>query len=253
MTKPAFDHWLLCCVTSAAVCADGAELADLPPGAFGVRCRGLAAGPLFGVAAPLCGARQIAQPTAEDLLAYSRVVDLVHARHTAVPIRYGSTFGSDAAIRTYLHENAAHYERLLQQFVDRVEVAVRTAFSAEIAQSLPSLENSAPRISAGSTGTAYLRRLQAQQEKMRATADAAARQGEQIYAALAPGGCPHRVETRTDNPGGVIRDIAVSFLLKRDAVSEFRRRVEELQQKAQRPLRFLGPFAPYSFAELAPP
>lgn len=237
----ASGRWLLYGVIGGA--AGGAT--DGTTGAFGQACTVLTAGPLAAIGAPLPAELQVAQPTTADLLAYSRVIEHVHAQTTIVPLRFGSVLPSAAAVRSYLAENAAAYAQLLCRLAGTEELAVRIVIAPPAPPAPPPSTPAATGI-----GAAYLRARQlqhAQAAQQRAAGEARA---AWLRAALMPKAREHRTELV---PQGEQLVVAAAFLIPRGTFAAVRAQARALAARESVKLTVSGPFPPFSFAELEPP
>ena len=59
------------------------------------------------------------------LLEYEKVVAAFHEHQPVIPLRYGLTMESEAAIRRLLDEHREEYQRLLRQFEGMAEMGLR--------------------------------------------------------------------------------------------------------------------------------
>jgi len=236
------ERWLLYGVTGAAD-QPPPRLDPGPGGAFGRACTVLHAGPLAAIGAGLPAELQVAQPTTADLLAYSRVIEYVHAQTTIAPLRFGSVLPSAAAVRSYLEESAAAYARLLCRLAGTEELAVRIVLAPP-----PAPPPSPP--SATGIGAAYLRARQLRHAQAALLQAAGQARAEWLRAALLPLSRAHRTELI---PQGEQLAVAAAFLIPRGTFAAVRAQVRALAASESVKLTVSGPFPPFSFAELEPP
>ncbi len=218
---------------------------------------------------------ELGPATTEQVQLHDRVVRAALAKETPLPARFGQTFAGDSALRRALEARVDLLERSLERIRGGVEMTVRillpkseglvgaggvsdapdggfvpTEGAADDAEGagLPRGGGEVLSVPPAGAGRAYLARLR---ERQRASAELQ-RQAEFLQA---------RVARAVD---GVVREevcspvmlgshsFAVSHLVAREAVGEYRLRVDSLI-KADPALRLLvsGPWAPYSFVRLA--
>lgn len=242
---------LLLCVTSAEEAREGLaqDLDTLPPAPFGERGAIVNADPLLAVVAPVPSGGALERPGVADLVAYNRLIESVHGRCTAIPVRFGSVFSDEAGLRAHLLEHAAAYLRLLAELRGSIEVCVRLQLPAPAPPSTS--DGSADASATSRSGAAYLRARQAQLALARQQEALVAREGEWLRSALAGLVRACRIEpavavARSDQKPA----LSVSCLLDRGALDALRQRVRELTSESGRALSLHGPFPPYSFVQL---
>lgn len=250
MPEAAGERLLLCCVLDGED-ARGLPLAELPAGPFAQPALRIEAASLAAITCALPGAGELMRPRVAEVLAYSRLIDSVHQSCTTLPVRFGTVLAGHQAVQAHLAEHAAAYRRLLSELQGAVEVSVRLPLPAPTPEPPAEPQPSSP----GRSGAAYLRALQARHVQARQQEDTAAREAEQLAAALAPGTRAHVISARAPaapNPRteGQPPAVAVTFLLDRTALPGFRGRVAELAAESGRALTVHGPFPPYSFVQL---
>jgi hypothetical protein len=217
---------------------------------------------------------ELGPATTEQVRAHDRVVRAALAKETPLPARFGQSFAGDSALRRALEARVELLVRSLERVRGGVEMTVRILLpkSRELegaggvpdaldgglvrgagasraeGTSVPVDEGRAASAPPSGAGRAYLARLR---ERQRASAELQ-RQADFLQA---------RVARAVD---GIVREevcspvmlgthsFAVSHLLAREAVAEYRLAVDSLIE-ADPVLRLLvsGPWAPYSFARLA--
>ncbi len=218
---------------------------------------------------------ELGPATTEQVRLHDHVVRAALAKETPLPARFGQSFAGDAALRRALEARVDLLVRSLERVRGGVEMTVRIllpkskdsvgaggvpaasdrgfvrhAAAAEHTEraNVPLEGGGAASVPAVGAGRAYLARLR---ERQRASAEVQ-RQADFLQA---------RVARAVD---GIVREevcspvmlgthsFAVSHLLAREAVGEYRLAIDSLIT-ADPALRLLvsGPWAPYSFARLA--
>lgn len=243
---------LLLCVVSAQEARACLSLDELPPAPFGQRGAIVAADSLLAIVAPVPGGGALERPGVADLVAYNRLIESVHSRCTAIPVRFGSVFSDEDGLRTHLAEHAAAYLRLLAELRGSIEVCVRLQLPAAVP--LPTSAEPQGASAPSRSGAAYLRARQTQLAQAQRQEALVAREGEWLRSALAG----HVLACRVEPAVAVARSdqspaLAMSCLLHRGALDALRQRVRELTSESDRALSLHGPFPPYSFVHLGLP
>ncbi|HET7623441.1 MAG TPA: GvpL/GvpF family gas vesicle protein [Gemmatimonadaceae bacterium] len=199
-------------------------------------------------------------PASTELVrVHDRVVRAALALETPLPARFGQSFESDAALERALQGRTDLLERSLDRVRGSVEMTVRILL-AEAGDALPgrpfeggvgmgaSVESRAGSPAIEGAGRAYMARLR---ERQRVSAELQ-RQAEFLQArvARAVDGFARGEVCSPVMPGA--QSIAISHLVAREAVREYRLAVASLS-KGEAALRLMvsGPWAPYSFAQIA--
>lgn len=245
MADAGAERWLLYAVTGLGADQGGPQLDAKLCGAFGYPCAVLSTTKLAAVVSRLPAELPLREPKTADLVAYSKVLESVHAQTTVVPLRFGSVLANEAAVRTYLTENTAAYEQLLARLHGTEELAVRVILPPpEAPPQAPSPPPAAP-----GAGAAYLRARQqhhAQAEQQKAAGD---RLANWLRNALMPCAISSQVGLI---PQGDRLAVSAAFLIARGTAAALRQRVRELAAAESLKLIVSGPFPPFSFAELPP-
>ncbi len=167
------------------------------------------------------------KPTADTLFEYEMAIELLMARFTLLPARFGSAFADEAAARAALRARRGEFKQDLNRVRGAVELGVRVSWCQP--DDVPSDVR---------TGTAYmLGRLQRD------------RRARRIAHALEPlralaCSSEQRVLPRPTVP------VLAAYLVERGRVGEFTRVVSELgAQLEDVKLAYTGPWPPYSFAQ----
>ena len=166
---------------------------------------------------------------------------------TPLPIRFGQTFGDEAAATTAIASRQATLRQRLERVSGCVELRVvvthgREGDGNEDSGSKEAGSSASPIVSAEGPGTAFLRRLARE-----GRADLAREIGcEEIRHALRSSAEPLVVDQlRCESARGLA---FFPVLVRRPNVSAFRSAVHEILLSQRIALSVLGPFAPYSFA-----
>lgn len=244
---------LLLCVMSAeeARACPALDQEPLPPAPFGQRGAIVAADPLLAAVAKVPSSGALERPGVADLVAYNRLIESVHSRCTAIPVRFGCVFTDEADLRAHLVEHAAAYVCLLAELRGAIEVCVRMRLPVPASPATgpgPAGESAPSR-----SGAAYLRARQAELAQARQHQELVAREGEWLRSALLGSVRACRVEpavavARSDQAPA----LSVSCLVERGALAALQERVRELASQSGRGLSLHGPFPPYSFVHLTP-
>lgn len=218
---------------------------------------------------------ELGPATTEQVQLHDCVVRAALAKATPLPARFGQSFAGDSALRRALEARVDSLVRSLERVRGAVEMTVRILLptsedlvgAGDVPDALGGgfvrVEGAAERgeraggprggggaggVPPAGAGRAYLARLR---ERQRASTELQ-RQAEFLQArvARAVDGIVREEVCSSVMPGS--HSFAVSHLLAREAVGEYRLRVDSLI-KADPALRLLvsGPWAPYSFARLA--
>ena len=211
------------------------EAPDRPP----PRRRGLAQAPLEGIAAGRVLAvvsrhsHAPGEPALDALWAHERVIERLMADRAVLPMRFGTKFPDDAALRAAVEAREGAVLAALEHVRGRLELGVRVMRSAGSDGDEPAPP---PR-----DGREYLLARLAGSRR----AEAAAAELHDPLAALA-------VSARrrsTQAPDEVLR---AAYLVDRGQVGLFRATVERLQRDHEDvALLLTGPWPPFSFAELS--
>lgn len=200
--------------------------------------RGTGEGPGEVSAAGLVGvyqslAHSIASP--EELRLFAATQRRLHETHDTVPVRFGSLFASEEAIREHLEANASRYLVTLERFGGMVEYTVRVDLS-----SLPTLRME-PSIETPSPARAYLAKRRAsllEADGIPPRLDHFARNDLLPLRAIA---CDHRVEPASER----VPIAAVTFLVSRASEADFTDRYASLELSV--PTALTGPWPPSTF------
>jgi hypothetical protein len=178
-------------------------------------------------------------PSVSCLLAYEKVVEVVHDRQTVIPLRYGCLMESEPAIIRLLEDHRQEYETLLSRLQGMTEMAIRVLSPAP-----PRLAPESP----SSPGAAYLASLRNRYDSGDSLAPEEAQLADQTAALLT--GC-YAEQRREVSPAGRRRLVSLYFLTPKTGVERFRNAARKICPPGGAKLLLSGPWPPYNFA--APP
>ncbi len=196
-----------------------------------------------GLAAVVTRGELNAAPSVDALLAYERVVECIHARQTALPLRFGCWMESEAEIRRLLEERGTEFAAQLARLRGMTEMGIRLLWPGRAA-AVPA----AVPVAASSPVAAYLDSLR---RRYRDAGTLAAEEDEQagrIAALLADRFAEQRREVSASSRG---RMVSLAFLTPRSCLAEFRLAAREIAPPDGVKLLLSGPWPPYSFVTSA--
>jgi hypothetical protein len=176
---------------------------------------------------------------------------------TVIPLRAFTLFGSDAAVRTMLHEKREALAATLERLDGKQEWTLRIEFdpqrwSEALVRRVDALRELTTQIDSAPSGRAFLLRKKLDEEKKRASREAEQQvAGEIERAVLDALRCDTVAESRTQR-GGAFPQINV--LLDRDEEGRLQELRETLASRYDPDgvtLAVTGPWPPYSFAQRA--
>jgi Gas vesicle synthesis protein GvpL/GvpF len=174
------------------------------------------------------------------LMAYETVVAAFHKQRPVIPLRYGCTMESEAAIKRLLEEHREEYQRLLRQLEGMAEMGLRILVGNRQSPSAGEPPSAVP----AAPGVTYLAALRKQY-----VAETSLTQQEQalemgICKALDGVYAQERREASTINGS---RLVSLFFLVPTTSIAWFVKRIEAFQ--SWNAARFLvsGPWPPYNF------
>jgi hypothetical protein len=176
-----------------------------------------------------------AAPSISSLLTYGKVVEAIHARQTAIPLRYGCLMDSEKQIVRLLEEHRQEYEALLDRLHGMTEMGIRLLWPADKTP-LPAVPQT--------PGAAYLASLRARYKIQDTLAPEEALLADQIVVLLVRWFTELRREVSSSRQG---RLLSLYFLTPKNRVEEFRKRVREIAPPEGVKLLLSGPWPPYNF------
>lgn len=220
------------------------ELPDVAPpasalGLDGAPLQGVRAGGLLAVVSRHAGPPGM--PAVDALWAHEHVVESLMAERAVLPMRFGSQFPVEAALRRAL---AARHDDLLS-VLDGVRGRVELAVRAVSADGADRADVPVPAAAGAGNGRDAGREYVRTKLELRNQAEAA---GATLHAPLA---ALAAAESRRPGrgPGELLR---ASYLVERPLVARFRALVQRLQREhREAAMLCTGPWPPYSFVEVA--
>ena len=222
--------YLLHCIVEQALAAPG--LGEL---SWDAQAQAIFVVAGYGLAAVVTWGELNAAPSVEALLAYERVVESIHARQTALPLRYGCWMESEEQIQRLLEERGAEFAAQLTRLRGMTEMGIRLLWPARAAV-VPT--------AAASPVEAYFAFLRWRYSDGGTLAGEEDEQAGRIAALLADRCAGQRREVSTSSRG---RMVSLAFLTPRSCVTEFRQIVRVITPLDGTKLLLSGPWPPYSF------
>jgi hypothetical protein len=240
VSGPVYVYGVLAAADAASLTITGVE---------GSPVRAVQSGDLAALVSDVAGG---ALAAAREVRAHWRVLEAASEQTTVLPVRFGTVMEDDDAVREHLLANGAErLNALLQQLTGRVQLTVRGTYAEEAL-----LRG----VVAGSREVAALR------ERVRSLPEAAGyyeriRLGELIAAEVdrqRAADAAHAYErlvpfavSAHEEATGADGAFHLAFLVERDGVDAFSGAVAELIAELgdRVAVRYVGPLAPYSFAD----
>ena len=236
-------------------------IADQPqapiPATLGLESASLLALPYQDIAAvvSLLAATQV-PVTKDNLWRHEAVVEALMAGRSVLPVRFGTMFANEAAVRVLLAEYYADFLADLARTRGHVELGVRVLCDDDDGQLQPLTanreggENTSQEAPTYSSGRAYMMARVAEERQHQARRERAEVLAAEPHAALT------RLATESTHQVLVTPRLLLTgaYLVDRDAVTVFRQEVDALSA-AHPAWRFLctGPWPPYSFVTAGAP
>jgi hypothetical protein len=176
-----------------------------------------------------------AAPSVSSLLAYEKVIDAIHARHTVIPLRYGCLMESEEQIVQLLDDRRREYEALLLRLHGMTEMGIRLLWPP------PAVP---PSSIAHSPGAAYLASLRNRYNSQDTPAADEALLADRIVALLDDWSTEQRRELSLSHQG---RLLSLYFLTPKRGAEEFRKLVRNISTPRAVKLLLSGPWPPYNF------
>jgi len=199
---------------------------------------------------------EFVEATADDLQRHSDVLqELLGSAGALVPLRFGTVYPNDEAVRHDLLEGRrAELETLLQNVENRVEARLKAFYAdevvlGEIVAEQPQIAELRRRTQTLPPDATYYERIRLGELVASALSAKRQRDGVEILARLAPFAVDHIVE---DEPHEWSL-LTASFLLERAAIEEFHTAISAIADDAGKrlQLRCLAPLPPYSFVSVS--
>jgi hypothetical protein len=188
-----------------------------------------------------------ALPSRANLLAHTRLLELVAGTATVLPMRFGVVAPDDGAIRDeYLTAREAPLTNALDRLSGCVELRVRARYAEEeVIRAVLATDRTAARLRERQDVAAQMQLG----ERIAHGIDA---RRPRDAAALREALTPHALEMADSDPPGALDVLAASFLMDRSAVDTFERTVSDLGAEVEPllTLQLVGPLPPFSFSEV---
>ncbi|MGV9302394.1 MULTISPECIES: GvpL/GvpF family gas vesicle protein [unclassified Nonomuraea] len=182
--------------------------------------------------------------------AHHHVVEAVAEGCPAAPVRLVTVYSGDDQIRQLLSRRHDDFVEVLARIADRQEWGVKAY--VDLSAAAPPEEET---VQAGGPGAAYLRRrrqsIRGREESWRKAA-ARAEEIHEALSSLAIGSRRHRAQDPQLSGRSELMILNGAYLVERDRAGEFTRAVEGLRGQGV-DVELTGPWAPYSFTDLADP
>jgi len=219
----------------------------------GAEVRGIAGTEVRGVeAAGLCawvsGLDAPAAPDVDRVREHDRVVRAALATATPLPLRFGTVFDGEAALRAVLEARAPELRASLERVRGRVEVGVAVGWDADAARErvLAGRPDLRPAEGRPASGTAYLEARRREHALEAALCEAADSLLSRVSVAVL-GALPDAEEARATLPRPGLAG-TLAHLVQRADLTRYRQIVQGAAEGApEAELRLSGPWAPYSF------
>jgi hypothetical protein len=236
-------------VYGVVAAADAASISHT--GVEGSPVRTVSEGDLAALVSDVAGG---ALAAAREVRAHWRVLEAVSAQATILPVRFGTVMEDDETIRTQLlAANGERLSALLQELVGRVQVSVKGNYRQDellrgVVAASPTVAALRKRIENLPDDAAYYERIRLGElvaaEVERRREDDAARALARLE--------PLAVAARSEGVGTPDAAFHLAFLVERERLDEFSAAVtaliDELGDRVA--VRYVGPLAPYSFADV---
>ncbi|HEX6533416.1 MAG TPA: GvpL/GvpF family gas vesicle protein [Gemmatimonadaceae bacterium] len=243
------------------------DVATAPPGIDGEAVHAERAGALAALVSRVDGAVYaggVAEARAGDVawvgpraVAHDAVLTWASERGGVIPLPMFTLFSDADAVRAMLREREGTLVPVLERVAPAQEYTLRlfrleSLARAALGASDPAVAELERQAAAATPGQRYLLERKLQKERAVALDRASAEAGSSTFAALARcalGAARDPLPTRPDDGEGTAVLVA-SFLVRRDALDEFRAEVSriagELEPRGYR-VEFSGPWPPYHF------
>jgi hypothetical protein len=210
-----------------------------------------------GLAAVVSDASAGKRRATDALRTHWRVLEAIAARATVLPVRFGTILASErAVVDDYLERNHDTLAATLAEMAGKVQLSVKGSYDEQalmrgVVAASPPVARLRERVRSIPAAAAYYDRIrlgemiagEVQRVRDRDTALVLERLG------------PLAAATSREPPGSIESAVNTAFLVEREQVDEFSRRVADLGRELQgrMRLRYVGPLPPYSFTgETAP-
>jgi hypothetical protein len=193
---------------------------------------------LAAVARPI--EESIVAPSISTLLAFAKAVEKIHAGQAVIPLRYGSTLESEAAISRLLGERRQEYEAMFDRLRGMAEMGIRVlcADGRGLGPRFPAASSLPP-------GGAYLAGLRNRYHSETSLAPQESQLAGRIGELLAGCFTEQRRESAQAAQG---RLLSLYFLTPKTGVERFQNKARQIAAGDGIKLMLSGPWPPYNFA-----
>ncbi len=206
--------------------------------------RRIAAGGLVGLCTSVGQAPDTAESAVAGALAHNALLVAQASQGAILPVRYGTAFSSEVALREHLSEHADLYRATLQRIGDAREFGLR--LQSVDAQPEPAFRGAPPQ---QETGRAFLERGRLRRDRRGEEAQRRACRADRLARVCA--GEARAMVRQARSRADTLVDLAL--LVSRDREDALRERARAAQIEAAKDglcLTLSGPWPPYSFADL---
>ena len=191
---------------------------------------------------------------ADRARAHELVLEDAATTQTVLPMRFGTIYREEAAVRAFLRSRRDQLVAALAEldgrrewgvkcFLDRRRFADALHGDAEVAAPVPKAESESP-------GAAFFARKRAERTAREQAGDAGRRMAQAVHGRL--GELAERSTVSEPPQGSASADglLAASYLVEREREEEFRRALDALAEEHGRSglmIELTGPWPPYSF------
>jgi Gas vesicle synthesis protein GvpL/GvpF len=190
-----------------------------------------------------------------EALAHARVLEAALAQGTVLPLRFGVVMdGSEEVRRRLLSKHEDDLRAQLERFAGKIEVNLRVLYDEatlmrEIVETEPEIARLRAELRGRSEDATYYDRIRLGELVARAVDRVRDAHARGIVDALAP----TVLAVSTAEPAHERIALSASFLVARDRLDDFDRRLDQIAAERAPLMRFkyTGPLPPHSFVELS--
>lgn len=190
----------------------------------------------------------------ENLLSHEKAIEAVMAKHTVLPVRFGTVADNEQKVKLILARESDRFRELLSGLEGKRELGLKTFFNAEqvfktILNKYGDIRTLKQEIEGLSAGKTYYLRAEVGQK----VAAALELEKEARQAALLAALTPLAAEVKVNAPYGDLMILNAAFLVELSREMEFDRKVQESaeQDGALVKYKYIGVVPPFNFVNLA--
>ena len=193
---------------------------------------------------------EMCEPTRENMLIHTRVLEKLMGEYTVLPVRFGTVCWGEKRVSQMLEGNYADLKDELRRLADKIELGVRILWDKDAV--VREIESTGQDLESLREVSLLVSQTEAQDMKLKigelvvsVLASWERRYIKEIYEKLKE----ISVDSHIDEPIGIKMILNSSFLVAKEKEKEFDRRVSELGEKYGDKLKFkyIGPVPPYNF------